>query len=82
MIKEDEKILYREIKKRTGSPYEPYIKDRPLEYETPREVGESLGMNPKRVQFLLEKWNDKGYMECGVNEGNGWMTPEGIEVEL
>lgn len=41
-------------------------------------LGAEFGMHHKRIQFLLEKWGDKGWWECGVSERTGWLTDKGL----
>lgn len=43
-------------------------------------IGHELGIHPKRVCYLLEKWADKGWWECGVSLRTGWLTAKGLEV--
>ena len=38
------------------------------------EVARGLGMNLKRAHYLLEKWYDKGWIDCGVSLWRGWFT--------
>jgi len=39
-----------------------------INYETPI---------PKRKGCILEKWNRKGYWDCGVTLRSGWLTQKG-----
>lgn len=32
---------------------------------------------PNRVFRILEKWERRGWWECGVNTWHGWVTKEG-----
>ena len=34
----------------------------------------------KRCWYLLDKWAEKGWYDCGVADDLGWLTPKGIEV--
>jgi len=43
-------------------------------------VGASLGIHPKRVDYLLQKWTDKGWWNYGVSARSGWLEPAGIEA--
>jgi hypothetical protein len=47
--------------------------------ETPRDAGERLGIHPKRVAALCEKWTSKGHYEYGVTMDLGWLTATGRE---
>lgn len=42
------------------------------------DIGVRLGLHPKRAHYLLEKWLDKGWWECGVSVRSGWLTGEGL----
>ncbi len=41
-------------------------------------VGDALGMGGNRVHYLLDKWIDKGWWECGVSARTGWLTEKGL----
>ncbi len=45
------------------------------------EIGEEVGLSAKRVDYLLEKWTQRGWWEYGVSARTGWFTPQGIAVE-
>ena len=68
MIKEDELILWKNIWKEInkGIKYPDYV-----------EIGKLLGIPNKRINFILQKWNDRGLMNCGVSPRSGWIE-EGI----
>lgn len=34
--------------------------------------------NPKRVEYVLDKWCRRGWWEYGVSLRSGWLTPEGL----
>ena len=53
---------------------------RPNGNAMPRDVAKQIGINPKRAQYLFEKWCGRGWLECGVSEGTGWMTDDGLEA--
>jgi hypothetical protein len=42
--------------------------------EQPRYAGRRLGMPPRRVEYLCNKWADKGVYEYGVVYDLGWAT--------
>ena len=42
--------------------------------ETPRKIGEDLGIHPKRVARLCEKWERQGLYDWGVTVDLGWRT--------
>lgn len=37
-------------------------------------------MHPKRLEYILSKWENKGWFECGVSLRTGWLTDEGKRV--
>lgn len=45
--------------------------------ERPRDAGERLGIHPKRVAPLCERWAAKGWYDYGVNATLGWLTEAG-----
>jgi hypothetical protein len=42
----------------------------------PRHAGSALGMHPKRVISLCEKWADRGIYNYGVTADLGWVEPQ------
>lgn len=46
---------------------------------TPRSIGRVMGIPPKRVVALCEKWANKGWYEYGVSVDTGWLTEAGHE---
>ena len=48
------------------------------------DVGISLGMHHKRVDYILNKWTNKGWWNYGVSARTGWLTEAGVSkaVEL
>ena len=59
MIKDDEKRLWKAfLKKKRMS----------------RDLIEHLNIHPNRAHYILEKWCDKGKLECGINVENGWLV--------
>jgi hypothetical protein len=51
---------------------------------SPRDIinKEGFSMHHKRAWYLLEKWADKGWYDCGVVLDLGWITPEGMHINL
>ncbi len=45
-----------------------------------RDIATKHGMCYQRAYFIFEKWIGKGWYECGVNLGLGWLTSEGKGV--
>ncbi len=80
-MKDDEYILLREL----------FLEKRALKLEDgsfagfgpyPSETAKRLGMHPKRLNYILEKWTDKDWWEYGVSPQYGWMTDEGHEAAM
>jgi hypothetical protein len=46
------------------------------ERPTPRDIGERVGMHPKRVQSICAKWARKGFYEYGVSADLGWLVED------
>lgn len=73
MIKDDEINLLLQLQKRSKTdPGAPYV----------RQLVRDLKMNEKRADYIFEKWTSKGWYEYGVSSLAGWLTPEGMKVEL
>ena len=64
-VKEDERAL---LKALSNSP-EPYPRL--------RDIGQILGMHPKRLYSIACKWSSKGHYEWGVVHDLGWLTEKG-----
>lgn len=64
-MKEDERAL---LKALSNSP-EPYPRF--------RDIGQILGMHPKRLYSIACKWSSKGHYEWGVVHDLGWLTEKG-----
>ena len=64
-MKEDERAL---LKALSNSP-EPYPRL--------RDIGQILGMHPKRLYSIACKWSSKGHYEWGVVHDLGWLTEKG-----
>ncbi|EHJ49516.1 hypothetical protein DFW101_3520 [Solidesulfovibrio carbinoliphilus subsp. oakridgensis] len=47
-----------------------------------REMGECHNIPEKRCLFLLEKWAGCGWYEYGVSLDLGWLTEEGMALEV
>jgi len=46
-------------------------------------IGEDgFPLHIKRAWYLLKKWHGKGWYEYGVTLDLGWMTEEGMKVEI
>lgn len=43
----------------------------------PYEAEEALGMHPKRSEYILAKWSERGWWDWGVAIMTGWITEEG-----
>lgn len=41
----------------------------------PGELANS--MHHRRLDAILQKWEGKGWWDCGVSTRSGWLTPEG-----
>jgi hypothetical protein len=44
------------------------------EHDTPRSAGRALGIAPRRVEYLCEKWARKGWYDYGVAHDLGWKV--------
>lgn len=66
MIKEDEKRLFAELLK------EPKRPQGGLFWRL--MLFEKLGINEKRVDYILEKWSGRGIWDSGVTTRTGWFT--------
>lgn len=71
MIKQDELQLWKELwrRKKAGDPH-------PMIYE----IAKDIGMNWKRMNYIAEKWDNKGLIDSGVSARTGWIA-EGITEE-
>ena len=48
---------------------------RPLAGALPAMVeAERIGIHPLRAQRILEKWDDRGWLDCGVSIRAPWWT--------
>jgi len=47
-----------------------------------REMQERHGMAEKRCLFLLDKWAGRGWYDYGTCVDGGWLTPEGLGVDV
>lgn len=68
-MKSDERELLRRLVEQT--------KDPNMISFMPFQIAELIGMHPKRLHYLCEKWIDKGWLECGVSARTGWLTDVG-----
>jgi len=77
-MKDDERWFMQQVYDKCGNGY---IHKEGI---TPRDVinsGECTEkMHYKRCWYLLKKWENKGWYECGVTDDLGWLTPKGIET--
>ena len=48
----------------------------------PRDVVKFLGINEKRAAYIFSKWADKGWYDYGVSLMAGWLTDEGMAVQV
>lgn len=64
-MKPDEWNLLRELFSRTDI------------HEHVRKIGARLGMHPKRVIYLCEKWAGRDWYDYGVAADLGWLTDKG-----
>ena len=39
----------------------------------PRQIAQEIGMHPKRLWSICEKWARKGFYEYGVSCDLGWL---------
>jgi hypothetical protein len=68
--KPDEIELYRRLRELAPLPYKP--PGRPAV----EAAADAMGMSHRRAESLMEKWNSKGYMGCGVSPIQGWFEPD------
>ncbi len=52
---------------------------RPREFSFATDVAVLMGIHENRANYILEKWDDKGWWNCGVSLRTGWLEPKGIE---
>jgi len=74
MIKKDEVCLFAKLK-------EQVLKAGPSRHVDARHVAEQIGIPEKRLQYILEKWTDKGWWDYGVSACTGWFTEAGFALE-
>jgi len=46
-----------------------------------REIISISGIDDKRVYYILEKWDRKGWYQCGVSLYSGWLTIEKLPTD-
>ncbi len=73
-MKDDEKRLLKAVLDSHGGSYNLH------RGKSPRELGRDLGINPKRVRYLCEKWAGRDIYDYGTSCDLGWLTDKGIEV--
>jgi hypothetical protein len=44
---------------------------------TAEDVGLRLGLSTTRINFILNKWDIRGWWDCGVTLRSGWLTKLG-----
>lgn len=72
-MRPDERALLTEFAARGGKPsLGPHV--------SLRATGADLGMHPKRVAYLAQKWSRKGWYDYGVSVDMGWLEPAGFVV--
>jgi hypothetical protein len=42
-----------------------------------RYAGVALGIPAKRVEYLCQKWTDRGWYDYGIAVDTGWLTTAG-----
>lgn len=53
-------------------PDEQRLRDAVQQGESPRDAGRRLGIHPRRVIYLCEKWARRGEYDYGTTADNGW----------
>ena len=43
-------------------------------------ISEYKNIHPKRIAYILEKWEDKGIWESGISVTTGWFNEECINI--
>ena len=71
-MKPDELKLFLALADEHGGPYNP------SQGKFARDIGKEMGMHPKRINYLCEKWTQKGRYEYGTCVDLGWLTPQGF----
>ena len=70
-MKDDEQQLKNLVTARGDYCAEPYVRD----------LGVQLGIHPKRVAYLCEKWASQGWYEYGVSADLGWCRPQAVALK-
>lgn len=73
MVRDDEKLLWAELKRRTLAGGE---------MPWGRELAKELGINTKRAEYLFLKWAARDWYDYGVHCLAGWLTEKGLAAEL
>jgi hypothetical protein len=50
------------------------------EFGKAKIIGKTILMHNNRLNYILNKWIDKGWWECGIGPQSGWFTDEGKRV--
>lgn len=72
MIKPDEKQFFKLIQKEGCQPGR----------KIPYDIAKEINMHPMRAHRLYEKWILKGWFEWGVSARTGWITENGMAVDI
>jgi hypothetical protein len=67
-MKDDERKLLAKVRAWHGNRDRPFVTD----------LGLLLGIPAKRTEYILGKWVDKGWLECGVSARTGRLTVKGL----
>src|SRR3990167_229874 len=73
-VKPDELSLFLALADEHGGPYNPN------QGRCARQLGKELGLHPKRVNYLCQKWTHKALYSYGVAVDLGWLEPQGWVV--
>jgi hypothetical protein len=52
------------------------------EFAHMRRFVEAYPINQKRAWYLLGKWYDKGWFDCGVSLGAGWFNEDALPHDV
>ena len=71
-MKEDERLLLKKLKER-GRGLQP----------SALEISKSINMAYKRARYILrDKWERKGWYDCGVSWRVGWLTRKAFHSKI
>lgn len=81
MVKQDE-LDFMRLMAQLGSVYY-YDTESRTAYErdggTTFILGRQLGIHDNRIEYLCNKWIDRGWAECGVSARTCWLTKAGVD---